>query len=48
MILSMIRGEIFRVSWLLQTLDRHPFRIFSMHTMKFETWQPTTPSMKIW
>jgi hypothetical protein len=29
MIVSMIRSGIFRVSWLLQTLDRHPFRIFS-------------------
>jgi undecaprenyl pyrophosphate phosphatase UppP len=31
MIVSMISGGIFRVSWLLQTVERHPFRIFSMH-----------------
>jgi hypothetical protein len=30
-IVSMIRGEIFRVSWLLQTLDQHSLRIFSIN-----------------
>jgi hypothetical protein len=29
------RGGIFKVSWLLQTMDRYPFRIFSMHMMRF-------------
>jgi hypothetical protein len=48
MIVSMIRSGIFRMCWLLQTLDQHPFRIFSMHIMIFEVGQPTTPSMKIW
>jgi hypothetical protein len=48
MIVSMIRGEIFRVSWLLKTLDRHPFKIFSMHIMRFKTEQPTESSIKIW
>jgi hypothetical protein len=48
MIVYMIRGGIFRVSWLLQTLDRHPFRIFSMLILRFETGQPISPSMKIW
>jgi hypothetical protein len=48
MIASMIRGGIFRVSWLLQTLYRLLFRNFSIHIMRFETRQPTSPSMKIW
>jgi hypothetical protein len=47
MIVSMIRVGIFKVSWLLQTLDRHPFKIFSMHIMRFDTGQLITPSMKI-
>jgi hypothetical protein len=36
------------IKGLLQTLDRHPFRIFSMHIMRFETGKPISPSMKIW
>jgi hypothetical protein len=48
MIVPVIKSGIFRVNWLLQTLDWHPFRIFSMHIMIFETAQPTMPSMKIW
>jgi hypothetical protein len=42
------RGGIFKLSWLLQTMDRHAFKNFSMHIMRFETRQPTMPSMKIW
>jgi hypothetical protein len=48
MIASMIRGGIFRVSWLLQTLYRLLFRNFFIHIMIFEIGQPTSPSMKIW
>jgi hypothetical protein len=47
MIASMIRDETFRVNWLIQTLDRHPFKIFFMHVMRFKIGQPTMPSMKI-
>jgi hypothetical protein len=48
MIVSMIRDGIFRVSWLLQTLYRLVFRNFFIHIMRFETGQPTSPSIKIW
>jgi hypothetical protein len=48
MIVSMIRGGIFRMSWLLQILYRLLSRNFSIHVMRFETGQPTSPSMKIW
>jgi hypothetical protein len=48
MIASMIRGGIFRMNWLMQTLYRLLFRIFSIHIMRFETRQLTLPSMKIW
>jgi hypothetical protein len=41
------QGWIFRVSWLLQTQYRLLFRNFSIHIMRFETGQPTSPSMKI-
>jgi hypothetical protein len=33
MIVSMIRGEIFRMSWLVQTLYCLIFRNFSIHFM---------------
>jgi hypothetical protein len=42
------QGAIFRVIWLLQTLDRHPFKSFSIKITTFETGQPTMSSMKIW
>jgi hypothetical protein len=42
------QGAIFRVIWLLQTLNRHPFKSFSMQITTFETGQPTMSSMKIW
>jgi hypothetical protein len=42
------QGWNFQVSWLLQTLYRLLFRIFSIPIMRFETGQPTLPSMKIW
>jgi hypothetical protein len=41
-------GGIFRVSLLLQTLDQLLFGIFSVHIVRFETGQPTMPSIKIW
>jgi hypothetical protein len=36
MIVSMIKGEIFRVSWSLLTRDQHHSSSFFMHIMKFE------------
>jgi hypothetical protein len=45
--MSMIKGGIFQGD-LVASKDRHLSRSFSMHIMRFETGQPTMPSMKIW
>jgi hypothetical protein len=48
MIVSVIKGGFFKVSWSLLTLDQHYSRNFFMHIMTFEIRQPTTLAIKIW
>jgi hypothetical protein len=48
MIAYVTKGESFRVSWSLLTLDWHRFKNFSMHIVRSEIGQPTRPFIKIW